>query len=141
MDRRLTETRTENGVRQFRRIGDEGWLTFDAPEVGASPMMSAIQRLADYEDAEEQGRLVRLPCKIGDIVYFLHGNVAERSEVTAYYISETRTEFLFTKTEVYSSYYVSVEEMSKTVFRTCAEAEEALQAMRDALGGNGGAAP
>ena len=26
----------------------------------------AIQKLAEYEDAEEQGLLVRLPCKVGD---------------------------------------------------------------------------
>lgn len=26
----------------------------------------AINRLAEYEDAEEQGLLVRLPCKVGD---------------------------------------------------------------------------
>ena len=31
----------------------------------------AIQRLAEYEDAEEQGLLVRLPCKVGDRMYFL----------------------------------------------------------------------
>ena len=29
----------------------------------------ALERLADYEDAEEQGRLVMLPCKVGDTVY------------------------------------------------------------------------
>lgn len=29
----------------------------------------AIQRLAEYEDAEEQGLLVRLPCKVGDTIY------------------------------------------------------------------------
>ena len=28
-------------------------------------------RLAEYEDMEEQGLLVRLPCKVGDRVYFL----------------------------------------------------------------------
>ena len=28
-----------------------------------------LTKLADYEDAEEQGLLVRLPCKVGDIVY------------------------------------------------------------------------
>lgn len=28
-----------------------------------------FEKLADYEDAEEQGLLVRLPCKVGDIVY------------------------------------------------------------------------
>lgn len=28
-----------------------------------------LQKLAAYEDAEEQGRLVILPCKLGDTVY------------------------------------------------------------------------
>lgn len=30
------------------------------------------QRLAEYEDMEEQGLLVRLPCKLGDTVYVIH---------------------------------------------------------------------
>ena len=29
----------------------------------------AIQKLAEYENAEEQGLLLRLPCKVGDKVY------------------------------------------------------------------------
>lgn len=29
----------------------------------------ALNRLAEYEDAEEQGLLVRLPCKVGDTLY------------------------------------------------------------------------
>ena len=29
----------------------------------------AAERLAEYEDMEEQGLLVRLPCKVGDTVY------------------------------------------------------------------------
>lgn len=29
----------------------------------------AVDRLAEYEDAEEQGLLLRLPCKVGDTVY------------------------------------------------------------------------
>nr|DAO68303.1 MAG TPA: 40S ribosomal subunit ribosome [Caudoviricetes sp.] len=28
-----------------------------------------IERLGKYEDLEEQGRLIKLPCKIGDIVW------------------------------------------------------------------------
>lgn len=31
----------------------------------------AIEKLADYEDLEEQGLLVRLPCKVGDDVYII----------------------------------------------------------------------
>ena len=30
-----------------------------------------IKKLADYEDAEEQGLLFKLPCKVGDIVYLV----------------------------------------------------------------------
>lgn len=31
--------------------------------------ISAARKLAEYEDLEEQGLLVRLPCKVGDTVY------------------------------------------------------------------------
>lgn len=34
-------------------------------------------RLARYEDAEEQGRLIVLPCKVGDMVYEITPDVAE----------------------------------------------------------------
>lgn len=30
---------------------------------------NVLQKLADYEDLEEQGRLIKLPCKVGDTVY------------------------------------------------------------------------
>lgn len=32
-----------------------------------------LKKLADYEDLEEQGLLVRLPCKVGDTVYDIVG--------------------------------------------------------------------
>lgn len=31
--------------------------------------IKASEKLADYEDLEEQGSLVKLPCKVGDTVY------------------------------------------------------------------------
>ena len=34
-----------------------------------SLMIDACKKLAEYEQSEEQGLLVRLPCKVGDIVY------------------------------------------------------------------------
>ena len=33
----------------------------------------AIEKLATYEDLDEQGLLVRLPCKVGDTVYDIVG--------------------------------------------------------------------
>lgn len=46
-----------------------------------------LKRLAEYEDAEEQGLLIKLPCKVGDAVYILHRafkNVVVKCEVTGY---------------------------------------------------------
>lgn len=41
-------------------------------------LQEVINKLADYEDAEEQGLLLRLPCKVGDTVYFVHcGKIKE----------------------------------------------------------------
>lgn len=42
---------------------------FDTWSVPATFMGNAIDRLAAYEDAEQDGRLVALPCKVGDTVY------------------------------------------------------------------------
>lgn len=33
------------------------------------PIQKAFEKLAEYEDLEGQGRLLKLPCKIGDTVY------------------------------------------------------------------------
>ena len=38
-------------------------------EMTNDDIRAVLRKLADYEDLEEQGLLVRLPCKAGDIVY------------------------------------------------------------------------
>ena len=39
----------------------------------------ALKKLKEYEDLEEQGMLLRLPCKVGDIVYNLTSSKGRRS--------------------------------------------------------------
>lgn len=41
------------------------------PKYGSFVEGYAVDKLADYEYAEEQGLLLRLPCKVGDTVYEL----------------------------------------------------------------------
>lgn len=43
----------------------------------------AMEKLADYEDAEELGLLLRLPCKVGDIVWEIN---AERKRISKFVI-------------------------------------------------------
>ena len=50
----------------------DGALCFDVQQM--------VDRLAAYEDAEERGELVRLPCKVGDIVDIHHKEHYIRSE-------------------------------------------------------------
>ena len=59
-------------------IDDELWERACEPD--CEEIDAVYRKLKDYEDAEEQGLLLRLPCKVGDIVYCLiaqgtHGTV------------------------------------------------------------------
>lgn len=57
-----------------------------------------IDRLARYEDLEEQGRLVILPCKAGDTVYFqddYYGRVIQKAEVKCLRIRADKNKVLF----------------------------------------------
>lgn len=47
-----------------------GYISYDCKlKEGNELLKSALDKLADYEDLEEQDRLVKLPCKMGDTVY------------------------------------------------------------------------
>lgn len=47
-----------------------GHMSYDCQlEEGNELLKSALDKLAMYEDLEEQGRLLKLPCKIGDTVW------------------------------------------------------------------------
>ena len=54
----------ECGDKLCKNICDD--IEYDCSKCG---LEKALEKLADYEDLEEQGLLVRLPCKVGDIVY------------------------------------------------------------------------
>ena len=41
---------------------------------GDCPISEAFDKLADYEQAEEDGLLIKLPCKVGDVLWYLSKN-------------------------------------------------------------------
>ena len=47
---------------------------FVASNLQSFPIAEALKKLQSYEDAEEQGRLIVLPCKVGDTVFMLNYN-------------------------------------------------------------------
>lgn len=70
------------------------------PEYGHFIAGEAVDKLAEYEDLEEQGLLLRLPCNIGDTVYVIAPNYEKCKHKTECedYDSE---EFLFSWCKVY----------------------------------------
>lgn len=49
-------------------LKDQG-LKIEPCEMNSHHCRMILEKLADYEDLEEQGLLVRLPCKVGNTVY------------------------------------------------------------------------
>ncbi len=84
------------------------------------------KKLKPYMDAEEQGLLVRLPCKIGDTVYRIHTkDHIVKNRITDFHVSASGIWYWDeTGRETH------VERIGKTVFLTYEEAEAALKGER-----------
>ena len=124
---RLT-TRNIAGVAVYKnpfecdRCGDTIWRL---PDYGNG---SPTEKLAEYEDLEEQGLLLRLPCKIGTKVY----NITWWDDVQKKVVVKGKTYYrTIHKHKVSKSTfgYTDIEEIGKTVFLTKAEAEQKLKEM------------
>ena len=49
---------------------------------------NVLKKLAEYEDAEEQGLLLRLPCKVGDTVYSVEYDKIKEYKLTNFSIDK-----------------------------------------------------
>lgn len=92
---------------------------------------AAIDRLAEYENLEEQERLLILPCKAGDTVWIKGDRFPaeiERISITENGINFEYVEYEkgFEIIEVWDEGVFDVEDIGKTVFLTYEEAETAL---------------
>ena len=91
-----------------------------------------IEKLATYEDLEEQGLLVRLPCKVGDTVYVPTRVLVSEFKITAIFCDIHGTYFywlfycgIYERTSGFSE-----RDIGKTVFLTREEAEKKLEEMK-----------
>lgn len=82
-------------------------------------MMHLAEKLAKYEDLEEQGRLLKLPCAVGDTVHTLNPLPSGKTV-----ISETTADAFFCALCTLEGRF------GKTVFATREEAESALKELQ-----------
>ena len=127
----------ECGDKLCKNICDD--IEYDCSKCG---LERALEKLATYEDLEEQGLLVRLPCKVGDTVWELclcdDGNykifpmiVKTISEYgTLRQVEKDITIWNIYAESDYTYMYKSFADFGKTVFSTKEEAEKKLEEMK-----------
>lgn len=94
-----------------------------------------INRLRELAEADRDGRVVVLPCKVGDTLYEVTG----RKTISEYRVKAIRVELfcVFIEWEIEKGFVwqslagITQNEIGKTVFLTREEAEAALEAMKD----------
>ena len=93
-----------------------------------------VTRLRELAEADRNGRLVVLPCKVGDRLYEVTG----RKTISVYEVKAIRVELfgLFIEWDIVEGFAwqslagINAGEIGKTVFLTSEEAEKALEAMK-----------
>ena len=90
----------------------------------------ALEKLATYEDLEEQGLLVRLPCKVGDTLYCIDNGIVELLIVNSFRIYNfNRIEIDFENASGFTLCTFSGE-LDEGYFLTREEAEKKLEEMK-----------
>ena len=86
-----------------------------------------VDRMKELAEADKNGCVIIVPCKVGDTVYFaLLGNIIEKQVFSIVAFSNS--------TRIYcggTSEYFRPEDIGKTFFLTSEEAEKALEAMKN----------
>ena len=82
-----------------------------------------LEELKSYKDLDEQGLLVRLPCKVGDSVFIIVGKDISRQGIRKIEISDNSIIF---KTNRQKKIF-NVAELGKTVFLAREDAEKKLE--------------
>ena len=100
-----------------------------------------LKELKAYKEAEEQGLLVRLPCKVGDIIWDNDFGYPQSYEINAYsygycdsYVEsyvEEEVVFYFENSNRSITGAFPMSEIGKTVFLTREEAEKKLEEMQN----------
>lgn len=140
---RLTE-RFSNGQAAVRGCGNNCKYDYKYCEnhLEDCPTISEIyEKLAEYEDLEKQGKLLKLPCAVGDTVYHLHTFSNGESEIIEMKVccvepcgairnhkGICEVWNVYAETD-YTKDYFKFFDFGKTVFLTRQEAEDKLAEM------------
>ena len=100
-------------------------------------MMSVLNSIGSYDrlrelaEADKDGRVVVLPCKVGDVVYGFHGEKTILPMVAKWIETNTDGWCIAVQYTPMAPRFYRFSDFGKTVFLTSEKAEKALEARKD----------
>ena len=92
-------------------------------------LYSALMELKKYQEADKDGRLVVLPCKVGDVVYGFHGEKTILPMEVKWIETCTNGWCIAIQYAPTAARFYQFSDFGKSVFLTSEEAKTALEAM------------
>ena len=132
--------KAEEAIKEFKErieLGKKEYLK-DIPEyIEALDMaIEALEKVEEYKRLEEQGLLLRLPCKVGDTVYApLPNNEISAWKVRTIDMGASYFDFLLVyagddEEFIGERFLLPINDIGENVFLTREEAEQKLKEMR-----------
>lgn len=117
----------------LRKLGENAGHLWDFAQAAES---MTVGRLKELAESDKTGRLVVLPCRVGEKIYYLNGKYIIEVEVVGYKVDETGAWLFIGETynpETNRAYHcdLETERIGKTVFFTHEEAERAMEGRKD----------
>lgn len=111
----------------LRKLGENAWHLWDFAQAAEN---MTVGRLKELAEADKDGRVVVLPCKVGDVVYGFHNNRQTILPMVVKWIETNADGWTVAAqyTPMAPNFY-QLSDFGKTVFLTREEAEKALQEM------------
>ena len=124
---RLTRRINNNKITAIKGHGcNYSAHSFDCQDnEGRDKLRAALEKLADYEDLEEQGLLVRLPCPIGTTVWDICGIDIRENVLSGIECGKDGKQFLWANHDEW------IGELNDLVFLTREEAEKKLEEIQN----------
>ena len=117
---------TPEEVNKVRADTEAGYMKNIARAYGID-----VERLNELSRSDKDGRIVVLPCKVGDVVYGFHGEKTILPMVAKWIETNTDGWCIAVQYAPIAPRFYQFSDFGKTVFLTREEAEKALEAMKD----------
>ena len=109
-------------------IDDELWESACEPD--CEEIDAVYRKLKEYEDLEEQGRLIKLPCKVGDVVWNYSYFGLRDYKVTYMGFDKDGLLYFDCESGITYSFRCYLKDFKDKIFFTKSEAEAKLKELR-----------